>query len=164
MECMTCDSTKPMKVEATTHKYRESGLDNIILVGVQKFKCEECGEEHFNFGNVDQLHSIIAEFLIKKDTQLTGKEARFLRVKLGYSADMLANLLGYSKDHIYRFENESVPMQQSFDRVLRFAYVNKTAPDRYYDLHDAILNGTGVTHIDSLRLRLSGDHWEKEAA
>lgn len=162
MECMSCASTKEMTVETITHKYKECGLDNITLVGVQKFKCENCGEEYFNISNVDDLHRIIAEYLIKKDGLLTGKEIRFIRTRLGYSGEMMGHLVGYTKDHIYKIEASKVDVTEAFDRIVRFAYMNKT-PDRYYDLHDLLLNGSGITHIDSLRFKLEGGSWTKAA-
>lgn len=163
MECMSCDSTKPMVVETVTHKYKECGLDNVTLVGIQKLKCENCGEEHFHFGNVDELHKIIADFLIKKDSLLTGKEMRFLRTRMGYSGEMLGKVLGYDKDHLYKVESGKIKITESMDRFMRFAFMNKMMPDRYYDLHDSILTGSGLIHIDTLRFQQNGETWEKAA-
>lgn len=161
MECMSCTSTKEMTVETITHKYKECGLDNITLEGVQKYKCQDCGEEHFNIKNVDELHRIIAEYLIKKEGTLLGKEVRFIRTRLGYSGEMMAHLMGYTKDHIYKVESGKLPVADSFDRAVRFAYINKT-PDRYYDLHDLLLNGSGIIHINSMRFRLKDGNWLKD--
>jgi DNA-binding XRE family transcriptional regulator len=148
-----------MVEEVLTHRYRECGLDNIILVGATWFRCEECGEEYYNFGDVNQLHGLIAELLIKKEGLLIGKEIRFLRARLGYSGDMMARLMGYDKDHIYRIEREETAVAEAFDHFIRFTFINKM-PDRYYDLHDMFLNGSSShDRISEFKLTFTDHGW-----
>ena len=47
MTCSMCDNKKSLKKTKITHKYKECGLDNVTLVGVEHFRCEKCGEEYF---------------------------------------------------------------------------------------------------------------------
>lgn len=163
MECTACTSTKSMDEEIITHKYKECGLDNIVLAGLKRFHCKNCGEEYYNYGDINQLHGLIAELLIKKDSLLNGKEIRFLRTRLGYSGEMMANLLGYTKDHVYKIENGTLEITKSFDHMIRFVFINKT-PDRYYDLHDLILNGAGAESIKNVNLTYTKKGWTTSKA
>lgn len=158
MECTACTTTKPMTEDTTTHKYKECGLDNIVLAGLKRFHCKACGEEYYSYGDINQLHNLIAEMLIKKNGLLNGKEIRFLRTRLGYSGEMMGRLMGYSKDHIYKVESGSVEVTAAFDHYVRFMFMNKT-PDRYYDLHDLILNGVGTESAGNLNLKYTSKGW-----
>ena len=117
MLCLNCENKKALKKQVTNYKYKESGLDNVVLVDITVMKCELCGEECYNFGDLEQLHNKIAELLLKKADLLIGKEIRFLRKNLGYSGAMFAHLLGYSHETLSRIENASQKVTESFDRL-----------------------------------------------
>lgn len=144
MKCAMCENKKTLKKVSVTKSYKESGLDNITLIGVTVYKCDQCGEEYFNYGNMDQLHRLIAKVLLEKKGLLTGGEIRFLRKHIGYSGAMFAKLIGYEHETISRIETGASPVQPSFDRLVRFSVSSKIS-DRSYDLHDQILTGSGKT-------------------
>jgi len=145
MKCHMCENTKALKKSRTTVKYKECGLDNVTLVGVEYYKCDQCGEEYFGYGNMEKLHTVIARVLLKNSELLNGKEVRFLRKTLGYSGAMFAKLIGYDAATISRIETGSQPVTETFDRLVRFAVATKI-PDRDYDLHDQILNESGTRY------------------
>lgn len=159
MECMSCNSTKKMNEEIVSHKYSESGLSNITLLGVTKYHCDNCGETTYNLGDVNQLNKLIVNSLIRKDSLLNGEEVKFLRKFMGYSGEMLGKIMGYTKDHIYKVESGSQEVNITIDHMMRFAVVNKD-PDRYYDVHDLILNGSGVSSLEILKLQKTKKGWE----
>ncbi len=140
MKCTMCENPKPLKKERITIKYKECGLDNVTLIGITYYKCHQCGEEYFSYGNIEDLHKIIAQVLLRKSGLLTGKEVRFLRKQLGYSGQMFAKLIGYEHETLSRLENAKQPITPAFDRVIRFS-VAERIHDRNYDLHEAILKG-----------------------
>lgn len=158
MKCSLCKSDKPMKTVGIVHRYKESGLDNVILHGVPESRCENCGEVYHSFGNLDKLHTAIAKFLIRKASILTGKETRFLRKYLGYSSAVFAKLVGYEIEHLSRIENGKTPVQNIFDHLVR-ALVAEKIPDRDYDLHDLFLEGK-LMKIEWLELSLKGKEWK----
>jgi len=133
-----CENDKPLKRELITKKYTFGGLDHVTLIGVEYFKCDVCGEEFYGYGNMIQLHQVIANALITKKGLLTGKEIRFLRKYLGYSGPIFGSLVKYEKETIYRIEGGSQPVTPSYDRLVRFLVASKL-PSRDYDLHDLIL-------------------------
>lgn len=163
MKCIMCDNTKVLKAETiATYKYKESGLENVILHGVKKFACDKCGEEYYDFGDVEQLHSLIASILIQKSSTLTGREIRFLRKHLGYSAATLAGIVGYENEHLSRIENGKNPVQEVFDRVIRFM-VKEKFPNRNYQMQDLFLEGK-LLAIEWVELSLKNKSWEAKAA
>lgn len=135
MECPSCDSKKPMKTEIIVHRFKESGLDNIILHGVKSQRCTKCGEVFYDFGDVNQLNRLIADTLLRKQGTLTGPEIRFLRTHIGYSSEMFSKMLGYDKTSWSRIENERSKISNQVNMSVRFAVAGKLA-DKDYDLHD----------------------------
>lgn len=162
MNCIMCENKKQLKRRVVTKKYKESGLDNVVLRGVEHFKCERCGEEYFGFGNLDQLHGLIAKALIYKKGPLRGKEVRFLRTYLGYSGKMFAALTGFTKETLSRFENEKQPISKTFDVLVRTLVVTKL-PNRDYDFHDWWLQQKG-TDSKRVELEAKGKTWHLKTA
>lgn len=142
MKCSMCENNKSLKKCTITVKYKESGLDNITLVGIDSYQCDKCGEGYYNYGNLEKLHTVISNILLKKADLLTGKEIRFLRKHLGYSGSTFAQLIGYSHETISRIETGAQSVTEAFDRLIRFLVASKL-PDRGYDLHDLLLNHKG---------------------
>lgn len=110
MKCSMCENKKTLSKSHITVKYKECGLENVTLVGVGCFKCDQCGEEYMHYGDLEKLHSVIANVLLRKSDLLTGKEIRFLRKHLGYSGAMFARLIGYSHETISRIETNALRM------------------------------------------------------
>lgn len=137
MDCI-CENRRPLRKKYVTKKYTAGGLTNVTLVGVEYYKCDKCGEEFFRYGNMDQLHQVIANVLITKKRLLSGSEIRFLRKFLGYSGAVFGKLIGYQKETLYRIEGGQQQLTESFDRLVRFLVANKLR-DRNYDLQDLIL-------------------------
>lgn len=145
MKCVMCDNKKLLKKEALTMSYKQCGLDNVTLHGVDYYKCKKCGEEYYGFGKQEQLHALIARVLILKRDLLIGKEIRFLRTYLGYSTTVFAKLTGYEVETLSRIENGKQEISKKFDVLVR-ALVAIKLPDRDYDLHDIWLNEQGESY------------------
>ena len=137
MQCPSCDSKRQMKVETVVHKFKESGLDNIVLHGVKQYRCAQCGEVLYDLGDVNQLNRLIADILLRKKELLTGQEIRFLRTHIGYSSEMFARILGLDKTSLSRIENNRSKISNQVNMAVRFAVAGKMA-DRDYDMHDLI--------------------------
>jgi putative zinc finger/helix-turn-helix YgiT family protein len=161
MYCSTCDNTKALKPVYVTKKFDESGLDNITLKGVMEYKCPKCGETYFGYGNIEQLHELIAQHLIRKRGALTDKEIRFLRKYMGYSSAMLAKLVTVTPETISRIENGKVKINPLFDHFIRALVIEKL-PDRNYDLHDHILNDSGED-FSRLEASYKNSNWNVRA-
>ena len=164
MKCSMCENKKILRPKLLKkYRYKESGLDNIILCGIKENSCDKCGEKYYSFGNIDKLHALIAKILIQKRDTLTGKEVRFLRKHLGYSGTVFSKLIGYEVEHLSRLENGKTPIQETFDRLVRFLILEKM-PDRDYDLQDLFLEGK-LMKIEWLELSNSSKKgWELKKA
>ena len=164
MKCISCNNNKTLKKSKAIFKYKDCGLNNVVLFDIIITKCENCGEEYVNLGNIEKLHSTIAEILLQKHDLLTGKEIRFLRKHLGYSGVMFANIIGFAHETLSRIENAAQKVTVSLDHLIRFAVANKIS-NRNYDLHDHILNQKGVK-LNRIELKkTSRGEWQlKEVA
>ncbi len=159
MKCSICANKKTLKSKSLPrYRYSEGGLDNIILCGIKEYYCEKCGERYHNFGNIEQLHGLIVQNLIKKEDILIGKEIRFLRKYLGYSNAVFAKLIGYEVEHLSRLENGKATIQETFDRLIRLL-IKEKMPDRDYVLQDLFLEGK-LIKIQWLEFSISKkDEW-----
>lgn len=138
MQCPSCATKKPMKSELITHRFKESGLDYVILHGVKQHRCLQCGEVLFDFGDVNQLNNLIADTLLRKRDLLTGQEIRFLRTYIGYSSEMFARIIGLDKTSLSRIENNRAKISNQVNMAVRFIVGGKMV-DRDYNLHDLIV-------------------------
>jgi len=161
MKCVMCDNKGELKKELKPIKYKESGLDNVVL-HAEVHQCHRCGEEYYGYGDLEKVHSIIAGVLIHKKDPLNPNEIRFLRTYLGYSSAMMAKLTGYNVSTISRFENGKQPIVKTFDRFLRSLVANKL-PDRDYDLHDLWLNEEGES-FKRIELKVKNGDWQVKLA
>jgi putative zinc finger/helix-turn-helix YgiT family protein len=121
MKCPQCNSE--MECKAGTHHYEESGLDNVIVKGIDICACV-CGEKIVCISKIDELHKLIGVHLIKKKSLLNGKEIRFLRKNMGLTATKLAAYMGVDNATISRWENTKHPITKPHDLLLRVVYSN----------------------------------------
>jgi putative zinc finger/helix-turn-helix YgiT family protein len=144
MECFECDNKTPFSGRSVIHKYKESGLDYITLIGIEEFKCPQCGAVYFEIPKVKQLNTLIADMLMKKERVLTGAEIRFLRKQLGYSTSQFGKLISYDPKSLSRIENGHQKVTSTFDRLVRMAYATGRR-DLNYNLHDFLM-GQGLRY------------------
>lgn len=162
MYCTGCPNKKPIKPRKVTWKFDQAGLKNVILKGVSEYRCPECGELAYSFGDLFQLNSMIADILLTKKRPLTGAEIRFLRKHIGYSGKYFAKVLGIDHTTLSRIENDQQKAGVALDRHIR-ASVFAKSPDRHYDLHDAILNQPSDYKKDIV-LRARKNRWIPESS
>lgn len=120
-KCPVCGGTD-ITIEEKDYPFVESGLDNVILIGVKVIDCHDCSEEFVSIPNVAPLMDIIAEQIILKAGRLTGKEIRFLRKTLLLNISEFATLLGVDRVSLSRWENDQVRPTTSNDRLIRLTY------------------------------------------
>jgi putative zinc finger/helix-turn-helix YgiT family protein len=164
MECFECENPIPFKGRMIVHKYKESGLDYVTLLGVEEFKCPQCGAIYFEVPKIKQLNTLIADMILQKDQTISGDEVRFLRKQLGYSTAQFGKLISYDPKSLSRIENGHQKITSTFDRLIRMAYASGKR-DLNYNFHDLLL-GEGV-HFKRLEIvRHQNQDWEvkKKAA
>lgn len=119
--CAECG--KSMKKKTVDHRYTESGLDNVYLMGVDVYDCPSCGENYVHIPNPVQLHVILSIGLALKDEPLRGAEIRFMRKEAGMNGKSFAEAIGVSPITLSRWENDDGEHALSHDRLIRFAFM-----------------------------------------
>ena len=103
------------------YQYKESGLKNLWLEGVELFECA-CGQKFAIIPCVPELHGLIAQDLLKQKNQLSGREIRFLRKHIGLKAKDFAEYLGVNNVTVSRWERGEERPPQPTDRLIRLFY------------------------------------------
>jgi len=124
MRCGECG--EQMLSVRSTIPYPESGLDNVVLINVPVWRCQN-GHEEYEIPAVRQLHEVLAEAIVEKSGPLVGKEVRYLRKHLGLSARDFADYLGINPVSLSRIENERRAVTSTVDRLARFLYTQLLA-------------------------------------
>lgn len=125
LACPTCG--KLQETSKSDYKYLESGLDNVIICDIEMIKCS-CGEESALIPRILAVHEAIANCLLDKETQLTGKEIRFLRKEMGLKGRDFANLVSVDNATLSRWENGKTKPSVKADRLIRVLYAIKMKP------------------------------------
>lgn len=127
MKCPNCG--KEMRSKVRDYEYVESGLENVVLKNITVHECGRCGEVLPEIVKAKQVHKWIAEYLVRKQSPLTGAEFRFLRQQMGMRAAELAAFLGVTPVTVSRWENGKETVGPQSDRLLRAFFV--TGPMRF---------------------------------
>mgnify|MGYP003580238130 CR=1 FL=1 len=161
MKCSQCGHA--MKTRRENYLYRESGLSNVTLVGVEVSRCPHCGEHEAVIPKIEGLHRVIADAVARKVPRLTPEEIRFLRKYLGWSGGDFAEYMGVAPETVSRWENGSTPMGPLAERLLRLAVLSRE-PAGDYSLD--VLKGVAREEASprSLKVRVAKDGWRTEAA
>jgi len=121
MVCFMCGSK--LKKSKKDYRYIESGLDNVILKGIDVYECPSCGESYTGIKNIEGVHRTIALALVKKAGLLDGSEVRFLRKEMGLNAKKLAALLGVDPVSVSRWENQKAEIGITNDKLIRMLFI-----------------------------------------
>jgi len=121
-QCSDCGSEAP--VVRGTYRFRESGLDNVVLKGIEIVKCSACGNEEPILPNLDGLLRIIAVAIVTSMLPLTGAEVRYLRKYLEMSGDQFARILHTDKFTLSKWETGAVNLGSKSDLLIRSVALN----------------------------------------
>jgi transcriptional regulator with XRE-family HTH domain len=124
---MRCTCGEKTTVICGDYVFVESGLTNVTLRGVEQLKCDKCGSSTPVLSEINKLMQVIAEALIQKPSQLTGKEIRFLRKYTDFTGEQFGKKLGLTKEHVSRIENEKHPVGAQTDRLIRYLAISASS-------------------------------------
>jgi len=161
MKCLQCGQR--MKSGRENYLYRESGLPNVTLVGIEVNRCPGCGEYEAVIPKIEQLHRVIATAVARKVPRLSANEIRFLRKYLGWSGGDFAKHMGVSPETVSRWEHGSATMGPSAERLLRFAALTREPSSDYsLDVLKDVAQRKPVAQ--RLKVRVERGAWSAEAA
>jgi putative zinc finger/helix-turn-helix YgiT family protein len=129
-KCRNCEKAE-MLGKKETYLYTESGLPNVVLVGVEVRRCPSCGHHEVVLPRVTELHRTIAHAVIHKRSRLSGSEVRYLRKYLGWSGADFARHVGVDPSTVSNWENDKDPIGPSSDRLLRMMVAHGAQVDEY---------------------------------
>ena len=116
MKCTECGNA--MTKSIGDHRYRESGMEHVILHNVTRYECESCGAKRVNIPAIAQLHRLLAQIISTKPARLIPSEVRFIRDHLELSNKDFAILMGVSETQASRWTS-SEPIGVPAERFLR---------------------------------------------
>lgn len=115
--CSNCGA--PATVKEGVYQFKESGLINVSLSGVELITCNTCGNIDPVIPNTNDLMAALAWHIATRRFRLSGEEVRFLRKYLKMSGVEFAKLIGVDKATLSKWENGSDPVGGSSDRLIR---------------------------------------------
>lgn len=155
MKCYECGHIgKDKRIKIDRFQYLESGLKNVYVVNLPAIQCPECEAEFPVIPQMEKLHDLIAECLIRKKYLLTKEEIRFLRTHLGYSqVDFSEEVLQVTPTYYNKVEKGKLQVTNEIDRLVRLNFIRKIQNPRrvYEDLDIAITKkeaGVKPIHIE----------------
>jgi putative zinc finger/helix-turn-helix YgiT family protein len=115
--CMECGSEAATR--KGTYRFRESGLDTVVLKEIEIVRCPACGDEIPIIPNLDGLLRTLAMAIVTSKLPLTGPEVRYLRKYLAMSGDQFARMLHTDKSTLSKWENGAVNIGSKSDLLIR---------------------------------------------
>lgn len=121
-QCSDCG--REARLERGTYRFRESGLDNAVLKGIEIAKCSSCGNEDPIIPNLDGLLRVLAVAIVTSRLPLTGAEVRYLRKYLEMSGEQFARILHTDKSTLSKWETGTVNIGSKSDLLIRAVALN----------------------------------------
>lgn len=115
--CTECGGEAAIK--KGTYRFRESGLDSVVLKGIEIIRCATCGDETPIIPNLDGLLRTLAMAIVTSKQPLAGPEVRYLRKYLAMSGDQFARILHTDKSTLSKWENGAVNIGSKSDLLIR---------------------------------------------
>jgi transcriptional regulator with XRE-family HTH domain len=100
------------------YEYRASGLDNVVLIGIQPVIDDE-GDACVVIKNVNGLNKAIAEAIVNCHRSVSGKELRFLRTLMGKTQAELAGDVNKDTQSVGRWERGEHPIDANAEALIR---------------------------------------------
>lgn len=116
--CVECGG--PQKQVRGTVPYPESGLDNVQLLNVPIWRCED-GHDEVEIPAVEQLHDLLAHQIVRQPVPLAARDIRFLRRRLNLTARDFAAQMGWTPEWQSQLENGHQAATRTAELLMRLA-------------------------------------------
>lgn len=117
IECSNCE--KEARIIRGSYVFTESGLDCVVLQGIEIAHCDKCGNEDPIIPRMNDLMRLLCVAVLAKPRRLTGKEFRFVRKYLMKTGEEIGRMLGVNKTTVSKWENNEDPIGDQSDRLFR---------------------------------------------
>lgn len=115
--CSRCG--EPARIIRGTYPFKELGLRNVVLQGIELVRCDTCGNEDPRIPRLSELMRVLALAVIRKPYRLSGEELRFLRKYLGLTAEKFAGILRVDRTTVSKWENGEDSVGEQSDLLIR---------------------------------------------
>jgi len=127
-----------MATEANPFHFVDSGLDHVYLVGIQYFANPD-GTFAAEIPAIKQLMKLIARDILLSPKDLTGKEVRFLRKRLGKKASEYCTYLGIGPEMLSRVENGNTKVSIQVQKLAKLSYCAFSEDEKLVECAKGIL-------------------------
>ncbi len=160
--CRECGKT--MESARETYHFKECGLPNVYLQGVEVERCRN-GHRRLLVPNLAGLHRAIALAIIAQKRLLAGREIRFLRKHLGWSGQDFARRMGLTNSQVSRWENDHEAIGAQSDRLLRMLVLVRKPVESYEPYVEMLpmIRKTPPKKLTALHLENKGGEWRRAA-
>lgn len=117
-ECSACGNSNAEVIRGA-YRFAESGLHNVVLLGIELIRCPQCGNQDPVLPRVNDLMRALATAVLKKPYRLRGEDVRFLRKYLRMTTVEFCPLLHVDKTTLSKWENDDDPIGEQSDRLIR---------------------------------------------
>jgi putative zinc finger/helix-turn-helix YgiT family protein len=150
------------------YRFLDSGLENVYLVGIKYWTCDECQTQWAEIPAPEQLMNVIAESIVMKAALLSGAEVKFLRKRVGKRAADFAELINYTPEHFSKLETESLELKPATDKLIRLIYGmlsgDKELLETLYQKNEEWLKSIRGKKEQEIRIKQHDDTWIPIAA
>ncbi len=115
--CSNCGTEA--RVVRGSYLFKDSGLRNVVLQGIEIVRCPKCGNEDPIIPGVNDLMRTLALAVTRKPYRLAGEEVRFLRKYLKMTGDEFSRLIHVDKTTLSKWENNEDPVGEQSDLLVR---------------------------------------------
>jgi YgiT-type zinc finger domain-containing protein len=115
--CSNCGATATSV--RTNYLFKESGLSNVILKGIETLQCGRCGNTDPVIPRPNEVMRQLVLAVVEKPYALTGQEIRFLRKHLEMNGSTFASHIGVDRSVLSRWENDREKIGTQSDRLIR---------------------------------------------
>lgn len=115
--CSNCGKTT--RVVRGSYPFRESGLRNVVLHGIELAKCGKCGNVEPVIPRMNDLFRALALAVVQQPYRLAGGDIRFLRKYVGMNGEQFSRLLHVDRATLSKWENDEDRIGPQSDLLVR---------------------------------------------
>lgn len=116
-ECSNCG--KNASVNRGKYHFKECGLQNVMLDGIEVISCDNCGNIDPIIPRFNDLMRTLALAVIVNPARLSGAEIKFLRKYLKMTGEQFAQLLSVDKTTLSKWETNADQVGAQSDKLIR---------------------------------------------
>lgn len=149
-----------MNMEPKTYHYRESGLDNVYIVGLDPVE-NDAGAVVITIPFINKLHKALAEAIVSHKKGVSGMELRFLRTEMGLTQAELAVLVHKDKQTIGRWERGETEIDSMAEAFIRRLSIEKLGLETRLTMEELAHRSVATAQRQDICLTYANDNKDK---